>query len=597
MAARPLARAEVLPEPALPDCGEIVARARALARVAQVARGRFLSHHDVPSEAEYKRRRMAEGVVMQHAQIGFRDKSKSRRAWFEIWNALDRQGLRVDRYGICLDWSMGHPLASRAERGRGTGMILEGIEDFVALTSEAPVAPHFGDFVIGMPSAVENTVAALAAGATSVGNLGQYFTFRLPEWHDDVATTEATLEALALMAAQPVEVLIHSNLDDGFAPLFTDLSCTFGAALLERYVVEDLLGGRLSHCFGNTFTDPATRLAFQRALARGREAIPGTMIYGNTVVYEADRVSNYGGLSAYLLADALGQRLMPSGHAINPVPITEGVRIPDIDEVIDVQLVCAKLVEQSELWLPMVDLPRTDAIADAIVAGGERFRDRVLSGLREAGIRTDDAFEFLLAIRRIGPKRLEELYGPGAEDEAAPRGRRPHVPSTTMTALARAAEKKIRGFDPALRADLSGAGLRAVVACTDVHEYGKILIEEILRGVGVGIVDAGVHADPANLVAKARASKADAIALSTYNGVALDYVQALRAAMREAGLEIPVFIGGRLNQVPQNSNTSLPVDVSADIAAAGATPCTTPDDLVLPLARMARARKKEGSTP
>jgi hypothetical protein len=51
MAARPLARAEVLPEPALPDCGEIVARARALARVAQVARGRFLSHHDVPSEA------------------------------------------------------------------------------------------------------------------------------------------------------------------------------------------------------------------------------------------------------------------------------------------------------------------------------------------------------------------------------------------------------------------------------------------------------------------------------------------------------------------------------------------------------------------
>jgi methylmalonyl-CoA mutase cobalamin-binding subunit len=491
---------------------------------------------------------------------------------------------------------MGHPLASRAERGRGTGMILEGIEDFVALTSEAPVAPHFGDFVIGMPSAVENTVAALAAGATSVGNLGQYFTFRLPEWHDDVATTEATVEALALMAAQPVEVLIHSNLDDGFAPLFTDLSCTFGAALLERHVVEDLLGGRLSHCFGNTFTDPATRLAFQRALARGREAVPGTMIYGNTVVYEADRVSNYGGLSAYLLADALGQRLMPSGHAINPVPITEGVRIPDIDEVIDVQLVCAKLVEQSELWLPMVDLPRTDAIADAIVAGGERFRDRVLSGLREAGIRTDDAFELLLAIRRIGPKRLEELYGPGAEDEAAPRGRRPHVPSTTMTALARAAEKKIRGFDPALRADLSGAGLRAVVACTDVHEYGKILIEEILRGVGVGIVDAGVHADPANLVAKARASKADAIALSTYNGVALDYVQALRAAMREAGLAIPVFIGGRLNQVPQNSNTSLPVDVSADIAAAGATPCTTPDDLVLPLARMARERSK-GAKP
>ena len=585
-----LRRVEIFPEAALPSAAEVIARGRARARDAQVKPGRFLTHHGVPSEAEYKRRRMAEGVVMQHAQIGYRDKAKSRRAWFEIWEALDRQGLRVDRYGICLDWSMGYPRAQRGKIGRGTGMILEEIDDFVALTAEAPVAPHFGDFVIGMPSAVENTIAALAAGATSVGNLGQYFTFRLPEWNDDVATTETTLEALALMAAQPVEVLIHSNLDDGFAPLFTDLSCTYGAALLERHIVEDLIGGRLSHCFGNTFTDPATRLAFQRALARGREKIPGTMIYGNTVVYEADKISNYGGLSAYLLADALGQRLMPSGHAINPVPITEGVRIPDIDEVIDVQLVCAKLVEQSELWLPMVDLPGTDRIADAIVEGGERFKLRVLDGLRAAGVQTDDAFELLLAIRRIGPKKLEELFGPGREEAGTPRGRRPHVPSTTMTALARAAEKKIRALDASMREDIAGAGLKAVVACTDVHEYGKILIEEILRGLGVTIIDAGVHAEPENLLRKAREGGADVIALSTYNGVALDYVEQLKATMTAARLQLPVFIGGRLNQVPQNSNTSLPVDVSKDIAAAGMTPCFQPEDLVLPLAKMARAR-------
>lgn len=587
-----LRRVEIFPEAALPSAAEVIARGRARARDSQVRPGRFLTHHAVPSEAEYKRRRMAEGVVMQHAQIGYRDKAKSRRAWFEIWEALDKQGLRVDRYGICLDWSMGYPRAQRGKIGRGTGMILEEIEDFVALTAEAPVAPHFGDFVIGMPSAVENTIAALAAGATSVGNLGQYFTFRLPEWNDDVATTETTLEALALMAAQPVEVLIHSNLDDGFAPLFTDLSCTYGAALLERHIVEDLIGGRLSHCFGNTFTDPATRLAFQRALARGREKIPGTMIYGNTVVYEADKISNYGGLSAYLLADALGQRLMPSGHAINPVPITEGVRIPDIDEVIDVQLVCAKLVEQSELWLPMVDLPGTDRIADAIVEGGERFKLRVLEGLRAAGVQTDDAFELLLAIRRIGPKKLEELFGPGREEKGTPRGRRPHVPSTTMTALARAAEKKIRQLDAPMREDIAGAGLKAVVACTDVHEYGKILIEEILRGLGVTIIDAGVHAEPENLLRKAREGGADVIALSTYNGVALDYVEQLKATMIAAQLQLPVFIGGRLNQVPQNSNTSLPVDVSKDIAAAGMTPCFQPEDLVLPLAKMARERLK-----
>src|ERR1700675_1163805 len=61
------------------------------------------------------------------------------------------------------------------------------------------------------------TPAALVAGTTAIGNLGQYFTFRLPYWDDDIATTEATVTALGLIAAQDVEILVHSNLDDGFA--------------------------------------------------------------------------------------------------------------------------------------------------------------------------------------------------------------------------------------------------------------------------------------------------------------------------------------------------------------------------------------------
>ena len=67
---------------------------------------------------------------------------------------------------------MGYPAAQRSGRPRGTGLILADTEDFARLTEVAPVAPHFGDFVIGTPGAVENTAAALAAGATAIGNLG-----------------------------------------------------------------------------------------------------------------------------------------------------------------------------------------------------------------------------------------------------------------------------------------------------------------------------------------------------------------------------------------------------------------------------------------
>ncbi|NND49413.1 MAG: hypothetical protein HKN60_04095, partial [Rhizobiales bacterium] len=47
-----------------------------------------------------------------------------------------------------------------------------------------------------------------------------------------MASTAATVTALGLIARQSAEVLVHSNLDDGFAALFCDLACAFGAVLL-----------------------------------------------------------------------------------------------------------------------------------------------------------------------------------------------------------------------------------------------------------------------------------------------------------------------------------------------------------------------------
>jgi hypothetical protein len=164
----------------------------------------------------------------------------------------------------------------------------------------------------------------------------------MPRWPDDVGTTAETVKALALCAAQPVEVLIHSNLDDGFASLFTDMACAIGAVLIERTVVEDLIGGRMAHCYGHTYSDPLTRLAFQRALARVTRS-PGSMVYGNTTVFVEEEVENYANLASYLLVDIVAQNLQPTGHAINPVPVSEALHIPEIDEVIDAHLFANRL--------------------------------------------------------------------------------------------------------------------------------------------------------------------------------------------------------------------------------------------------------------
>ena len=127
------------------------------------------------------------------------------------------------------------------------------------------------------------------------------------------------------------------------------------------------------------------------------------------------------------------------------------------------------------------------------------------------------------------------------------------------------------------------------IGTTDVHEHGKYLVEQALTGLGAQVLDGGVSVDPETLVATALAGGAQAIAISTYNGVALGYTRAVLAALERQGQSLPVLVGGRLNEIPADSNSGLPVDVSQDIAKAGAFACGTLEDMMAPLTRVAPA--------
>lgn len=571
-----LSRTDILPEPELPDARELIARGHALAQDWQVQPGAFLKHHGVACEAAHKRAMAADGKLMQHAQIGWRDPAKSGDAWAEIHDRCAARNVSIDRYGICLDWSMGIPRDDRKRAMRGTGLILNAPEDFARLTEAAPVAPHFGDFVLGFPASVENTCAALAAGATSIGNLGQYFTFRLQNHSDDVTCTTATLAALALISAQPVPILVHSNLDDGFAALFGDLSSALGAVLLERHIGK-LAGVEISHCWGHHFSDPVRRLAFHLALSDVSDT-PGTMIYGNTTSYRGSPQENFASLSAYLRIDIAGQLLQPTGHAINPVPVTENQRIPDVDEVIEAQLFAARLAEHQRRHMPLLDEAPARALADRIVAGGRLFFDNAIRHLAAAGIATDNPFEMLLAIRRLGGRRLEAMCATGGD----------RIPSDIAEEVAEMADVHLSRVPVADRRALAGLDVRVVTAATDVHEHGKLVLDEVLSSAGATLIDGGTSTEPRALAATVVQEDADAIALSTYNGVAMSYYNALR---EHVGKQIPILIGGRLNQVPDSSNTSLPVDVGDQLTASGALVCREVEDAVPALLKALKETK------
>jgi hypothetical protein len=89
----------------------------------------------------------------------------------------------------------------------------------------------------------------------------------------------------------------------------------------------------------------------------------------------------------------------------------------------------------------------------------------------------------------------------------------------------------------------------------------------------------------------ARQSGADIIALSTYNGIALEFMAALNRELECRSLATPVLIGGRLNQIPDGSNTSLPVDVGDELAALGAIVCREVEDALPALVDLALRRQ------
>ena len=108
---------------------------------------------------------------------------------------------------------------------------------------------------------------ALECGATTIGNISQYFNLAYPEWKDDVAIAIETVKAIGTLAALKSQgTLVHSNLDDGFGSQFRDLTSLVGWTLFEKYLVEELMGAKITFCYGHVHSSPIRRIAFLQAL-------------------------------------------------------------------------------------------------------------------------------------------------------------------------------------------------------------------------------------------------------------------------------------------------------------------------------------------
>jgi methylmalonyl-CoA mutase cobalamin-binding subunit len=515
----------------------------------------FLRAKGAGSEAEYKRRCRDDGTVMYHMHVGLSTWAATEAALVEVNAGLAAAGHTVDRFGLALDRAMGVPEAERHLTVKETGPRI-GPHEWQRLGEAAPIQPHLGDYMIGFPAGFHNTLHALSAGVTTIGNVGQYTAYDLLGGSDEILVTEQTVRALAAIGAlRDHGALAHSNLEDGSATQASHFGAYVGWAALELYVVEDLIGARLTHCFGNTIQSAESRAVVHFALddLRGRDSI-GSMIYGNTVDHRpGDRSHNLAAVTAQLTCDIALQLHRPTGHAVNPVPLTEAERIPSAAEIVEIHLLAREIEREVRKSPNVYDWVRLEQLGSITAEYAIEFRDRALAALDEDGVDVEDAAQVLLALRRTSMSELEcrvDLAAPSDVARLEP-WKASHV---------RDLAERLNAIAPRLD------GVRVVLAVLEVHDLVRDALARVLPTAGAEVILLGSNASIDSIVRAATEEDANAIVLGVYNGNALSLGEHLTQGVHKERWSGTIYMGGILNQ---DTGHDLPIDARPALEALG----------------------------
>lgn len=555
----------------LPSSAELVREGRIIAKEIEIGRTAFFDLTGVSSEADYKRQCIREGRIMFHAHLGMNTWETTRAALQFLYRASHEQGIVIDRAGICLDRRMGLPKEVRLSAPAETGPILESNEDWQQVGQAAPIQPHMGDFMIGFPASTDNTICGLRAGVTTIGNLSQYFAHEVPMWRDTVTTTLETVRAMAIMGAlRQRGTLMHSYLEDGYGALFNDSATVAGWALMERYIVEELLGAKLSHCIGGLTSDPIKRAGWVFALKviHGEDFL-GSMFYGDTISFSKDFNRNRGLVAEYLLWDIMAQLVCPTGQAVVPLPVTEAVRIPSAEEILDIHLLGRRMEAAARRLLPFMDFSASRDFADKLVTAGRDVFTRALDGLRDAGVDLRDPVQLMYVLKKLGPEVFEGMFGAGEESLSPAIWRKSMIPTDIFeTAQACLEDNRLWFLTPRVKSIVAGRCM--LLASTDVHQHAIRILDQLLSEAGTKVINLGAEVNPGQVAEEASAQNVDCILISTHNGMALEYSKNLKKELKLKEVKAPVIMGGVLNQ--KIDTQALPVDVTNDLKLLGFHP-------------------------
>ena len=571
---------ELIPK-GIPKGKDLLREGVELGNTFAVGKSAFLRYRGIDREDDWKRKQAEAGRIQWDLLLGLSTFDEQVEALGHLWEWGKTRGIEIDRVGHIGSMLNGLPPEMRRGVPRPTSFLMEHPDDAVRLAQAAPVQSHTDDHAMGSPNAVENVMNWLKAGCCTVGNIGQHV-WDYPYWRKDVEQEIQTVKALGMMASKRDSgAIVGSYVGDGIPSQFLDHASEVGYMMLERYIVDDLCGAAYAVGTGGVHAHIPAKLATWLALfdvLRSKDHCPVLWLEGNTLEPTEDFAANYALVVAEFIPFAILERKYKTGTAYRPKPVTECVRVPTLTEILDVLAVCdASLKKVREFEETNLIDDRWIAEKSSLLAEeGREFFANCLKALSDMGVDIKDPLQLLLAVRRLGGAKLEELAHPGPREPERFRGIVPFLQTDLF-------KKPLEELDKAvtlIKAERLGDGVRdkkIIIGSTDTHEFGLFVLERVLRSFGATVINGGVDLEAEAVLDLASRESTPYVSMSTHNGLCLEWGERLFFEAKRRNQRVRLFMGGILNTVLEDNPE--PVDVSDRLRDLGITPCKKVVDL------------------
>lgn len=544
-----------------PDGRELVEEGKAMGSRLQAGRSRFIkeSGGKYGCHADYHNECRREGKILWMILMGLATLDEQVESIKKIYEYSQRTGLGVDIVQCIPSGVVALPKELWDKVPATTSYTMSGLADYQRQFDAAPLELTFGDHHVVTPNCLETTQHAIVAGSPRIGEFSQ-FTWGHPGFDDDLGRYSDMVRSIGMIASKREEkISVETYLDDGFPAYFIDCMSYIAYALLEHYIVEDLCGARYSISYGGLLSDIDTRMGLALAmheLFNTEEFTSLSYINSSTnMQWDHDIDANYGFSSQEFLFEILCEKKYHMGLGINPVSITEKVRVPTLQELLNI-FSCGKRVEEkAEEWLPFMNFEPLEHMRDVMVREGRKMFENAMAAFREAGIDTEDPLEMILVLKKFNPVKFEQMFHTNVQNGVVI----PFYPTVLGRQTADMTQDVIEQLEAAgMKGKLDG--VKVLVASGDAHTYGLLLVESVLTAMGATVVNGGVDMDPVDLLDMAEEEGIRYVGVSVHNGQALGYGKQLVELQRGRDRDHWFFMGGKMNAILPGHTEPIDVD-------------------------------------